>query len=383
MWIERNGPTWRIRDLVAGQKTTVASGFATKTAAKAAKVQLEADALRGQSLVPRGGDMTLDDWIDMWWPSYSTGLKPSARVSAEGIIRRHIRPMLGGQRLGRLDSLTVQRFVADLLAGRTHVRKPKPLAAKTVLNIHGQLYVVLRDAVAQRLIASNPCEHTTLPAGARHEMKFLSEPEADRLIAAVPPHWRPLVLVLLATGMRWGEAIGLRVRHVDVLAGTIRVLRQTQELADTAELVDEEPKTLASRRTVSIPPAVCQLLVPHVAGKGPDDRVFLAPRGGPVRTRRFYVVWQKARVAAGLEGLRVHDLRHTHAAWLIADGVPLTAVQRRLGHTSIKVTSDLYGHILPEVDDRVVLAVAGRLSKIDFRGEVGETATDHRVPVSP
>ncbi len=190
-------------------------------------------------------------------------------------------------------------------------------------------------------------------------------------------------MVLLATGMRWGEAIGLRVRHVDVLAGTIRVLRQTQELADTAELVDEEPKTLASRRTVSIPPAVCQLLVPHVANKGPDDRVFLAPRGGPVRTRRFYVVWQKARVAAGLEGLRVHDLRHTHAAWLIADGVPLTAVQRRLGHTSIKITSDLYGHILPEVDDRVVTAVAGRLSKIDFRGEVGETATDHRVPVSP
>src|SRR5690606_39678910 len=92
-------------------------------------------------------------------------------------------------------------------------------------------------------------------------------------------------------------------------------------------------------------------LAPLVAGKGRDDLVFTAVKGGPVRYRVFRSTWVKACAAAGLEGLRIHDLRHTHAAWLISAGVPLTAIQRRLGHASLAVTSDLYGHLMPAVDE--------------------------------
>lgn len=376
MWVEKNGPTWRIRDLVGDKKITLKSGFPSTTSAKDAMVLLRADQLRGDALVPRGGNVTMDEWLDAWWPAYELTLKPSSRVSAAGILSRYIRPMLGMYSLDDLTQMTVQRWIADLLSGRTLVKHPRRLAGKTVRNAHGLLHKVLGEAVGQRLIRSNPCERTTLPAKRHHEMMFLTEPQAERIVLATPPHWQPLVLFLLATGLRWGEAIGLRVREVDVLARRATIIRQTQELADTAEIVDEEPKTLASRRTITFTLDVAQVLVPLVANKRPDQRVFTAVRGGVVRTRRFYVVWTKARNSAGLSGLRIHDLRHTHAAWLISGKAPLTAVQRRLGHTSISVTSDLYGHLMPVVDEDILKILELALPKIHTRGDVGESASE-------
>lgn len=370
MWVEKNGPTFRVRDLVGGRKVTVAAGYRTKTAANSARVQLEADALRGEALVPRGGDMTVGEWVDVWWPSYAVRLKPSARISSEGIIRRYIRPMLGHIPLGDMVPLVVQSWVADLQAGRHGTGRR--LSPKTIGNAHGQLHTILKAAVSQRLIRSNPCEHTGLPPKQHHEMMFLTEPQADRIVSAVPEYWRPLILFFLGTGFRWSEAVGLRVRDVDVLARRVRHRKQTQELADTAEIVDEEPKSQAGRRTITITRDIAELLIP-LTTRGSDERVFTAPKGGVVRQRGFYRIWMKARASAGLDGLRIHDLRHTHAAWLISAGVPLTAIQRRLGHKSIAVTSDLYGHLMPEVDTKIDDAVDSALGKIDFRGQVGES----------
>ena len=95
-------------------------------------------------------------------------------------------------------------------------------------------------------------------------------------------------------------------------------------------------------------------------------------------------VWLHAVARAGLEGLRIHDLRHTHASHLIADNIPLTGIQRRLGHSSITVTSDMYGHLLPVVDENIIAATSKSLSKVNFQlilgdsvGEsVGETTPD-------
>ena len=95
--------------------------------------------------------------------------------------------------------------------------------------------------------------------------------------------------------------------------------------------------------------------------------------------RKFWKqVWLRATAAAGLEGLRIHDMRHTHAAHLISEGVALTGVQRRFSHSSISVTSDLYGHLLPVVDSMIDVATSASLAKIDFRGIVGEPAGETR-----
>lgn len=370
MWPEKHGPRWRVRDNIGGKKVTLESGFATKTAAKDWMRQAQADKLRGEQLVPRGGRLLLAEFIDIWQPGYEASLKPSAAHSEPSRIRNHIVPLLGRYELDEVDPLTVQRWVANLLAGKgptSNGRERKPIAVKTVHNCHGILYGIMQAAVRQRLIRSNPCGDTQLPKRIHKEMRFLTEPETGRLLAALPPHWRPLVLLLIATGLRWGEAVGLQVGQVDVLAAKpfLRVIRALHELSGSARIVFTEPKTARSRRTVTFTKQVADVLLPLVAGKDRESLVFLAPRGGPARTRNFRRTWVKATTAAGLAGLRVHDLRHSHAAALISAGVPLTAIQHRLGHSSIAVTSDLYGHLLPAVDDGILAAVAAALASID------------------
>lgn len=375
MFVEQHGPGYRIREWVGGARVTLRSGYPTKAAARRAMVAMQADRLRGDMIDPRGGLVLLADWVDSWWPGYEGALKPSTRISADGLIRRYILPMLGQYTLDSLDPLVVQRWTADLLAGRTPIGRP--LAGKTVRNAHGMLHTIAEAAVWQRLIRSNPCRRTGLPELNQREMRFLTQPEAERLLAALPPRWRPLVLVLLLTGIRWGEAVGLRVGRVDVLAHQLAIVETMQELAVTAEIVFVPPKSRRSRRTVTYPVRVAEALAELVAARGRDELVFTAPRGGPVRHRRFRPgVWVPATAAAGLAGLRLHDLRHTHAAWLISAGVPLTAISRRLGHASISVTSDRYGHLLPEVDAGIMLALDAAMDKINSGDGMGTVAVD-------
>lgn len=384
MWVEKNGRTYRIRDLVGEQKVTLASGYATKTAAKAAMATMRADALRGDSLVPRGGRTTLADWVDAFWPAYEVSLKPQAARSEGGRVRNHVLPLLGHYALDDLaEGLVIQRWVSDLATGRGPAmqggRRRKRLAAKTVRNCHGLLHKILGAAVKQRLIRANPCTDTALPELVPHEMRFLTEPEAARLLKHVPVHWRPLVLLLFSTGLRWGEAAGLRVMDVDVLAGRLTVQRNMQVLPD-GEIIYGTPKTVRGRRTVTFPPTtVGAALAGLVMGKARGDAVFLAPRGGAALHKNFHRGWLRWTAAAGLAGLRIHDLRHSQAAWLISANVPLSAISRRLGHASIAVTDGLYGHLLPAVDEGIVRAVAAALEHIDpadLEAEIAEEFVD-------
>lgn len=378
MWPEKHRGVYRIRDRVGGKIVTLLAGYPTKAAAANAIAALRADQLRGDFIDPRGGQLLLADWLDLWWPGYEGALKPSTRISAEGLVRRYIRSMLGPLPLEAIDRLTVQRWTADLRAGRTPYRRP--LAAKTVRNAHGMLHTVLAGAVAQRLIRANPCHRSGLPELPHTEMRYLTQPDAERLLAALPEQWRPLVMLMLFTGLRWGEAIGLRVGRVDVLARKLTVVETLQELAGTAEIVSVTPKSRASRRTVTFPVRVADALVGLVATRERGELVFTAARGGAVRHRRFRPdVWLPATAAAGLCGLRMHDLRHTHAAWLISANVPILAISRRLGHASTTVTMDRYGHLLPEVDAGIMTALDDTLDLMEAgsSGGAGDHA-DHR-----
>lgn len=368
MWVEKNGPSWRIRDRIAGKKVTLEEGWPTRTAAKARMTALRSDQLRGDFIDPRGGKLLLSDWIAAWWPSYEASLKPSARKSEGSRVRTHIEPLLGRYSLDDLDSLVIQRFVSMLSVGE---RDPadatrwvrKPLAPKTVRNVHGVLHKVLEAAVRARRLRANPATGSAMPPRRHKEMRFLTPPEIGRLLAACSSdleRWRPLVMLMVSTGLRYGEAIGLKVGRVDVLAGTLTVL-ETMHEAGKGEYIFTEPKSEQSRRTVSITPELAAELVPLVASKDRDELVFTEPDGQPV-TRNFRQrVWKRITERAGLTGLRLHDLRHTLAAVLISAGVPLTAVQRLLGHSSIRVTSDMYGHLMPEVDASILAAVSASL----------------------
>lgn len=377
MWIEKHGKTYRIRENIGGQKVTLASGYSTKTAAKEARTTMQADALRGDTLVPRGRDKMVRELGEMWWQDVGVTFgRIKTAESQSGVLDRYIVRLLGDFTLGFLEDnpRTVQHWVNDLSAGRTAPKRgaPRPLAPKTVRNAHGLLSQLLDYAITQKLIRANPCAGTRLPDEVFTEHLYLTPAEADQLLAALPQHSRPLVLFLLATGCRWSEALGVRAKHLAVINNKVTFLKKWIE-DKSGHFHEEDIKTRRGRRTISLLPRVIETLVPLIMVDGDRDRhIFRAPRGGDIRHKDFYVIWHKATEAVGLKGLRVHDLRHTHVAWLIAGGVGLSAISRRLGHKTNSVTDDIYGHLMEDVDVRLVAALEEAMTVIDFGGIVGE-----------
>lgn len=373
MWPEKHGKTYRIRDLVAGKKVTLVKGIPTKVAANALIVTMKADQYRGEFIDPRGGKVLLSDWIEIWWPMYEATLRAEARKSEGARVRNHIVPLLGAHALDELDALVILKFVSLLSKGRGD--KWRPLAPKTVRNVHGVLHKILDEAVRQKLIRINPASGTSMPKKTRVEMRFLTPPEIGRLLAATPEPWKPLVTLFLATGLRYSEAVGLRMGDVDLMDGTVRITRALHHGPGGVHFY-EDPKSELSARTVTIPKEVCLALAPAAGLKERDELLFCMDSGAAL-TRTFRQnTWPRIVKAAGLGRCRIHDLRHTHAAMLISANVPLTAVQRRLGHSSIKVTSDLYGHLMPAVDEGILATVRTSLAVIDFGGTMGETNLD-------
>jgi integrase len=172
--------------------------------------------------------------------------------------------------------------------------------------------------------------------------------EVRRLAVAVGPGYRALILLAAYGGLRIGEMAGLRRRRLDLAAGVAEVVTEMH-----GHLYLGPPKTTAGRRRVGLPRVVVEALVEHLAGRSvePDGFVFALSNGAPVRTASFRTrVWRPATRAAGLVGLRIHDLRRTAVALWIAAGAGPKEVATRAGHTSVSFTLDRYGHLYPEAD---------------------------------
>jgi integrase len=179
-----------------------------------------------------------------------------------------------------------------------------------------------------------------------------------------------LVLVGAYGGLRIGELAGLRRSRVDLLRGTVEVAEIITEVGGRLHM--GPPKTRASRRTVGLPRAVVEELATHLAAPAePDALVFTAPKGGPLRVIAFRArIWRPATRRAGLDGLRIHDLRHTAVALWIAAGANPKEVAARAGHTSVSFTLDRYGHLYPESDT----ALRDRLDDLYTAGQRDQDA---------
>jgi integrase len=189
-----------------------------------------------------------------------------------------------------------------------------------------------------------------LPKVKREEMRFLTPAEVAALAEAIHPRYRALVLVGAYGGLRIGELAGLRRGRVDLLRGAVQVAEIVVEVRGALHM--GPPKTRASRRTVGLPRFVAEELAAHLAGRDdPEAFVFTAPQGGPLRVTAFRArVWRPATRASGLDGLRIHDLRHTAVALWIAAGANPKEVAARAGHASVSFTLDRYGHLYSEAD---------------------------------
>ncbi len=302
-------------------------------------------------------------------------------------VDRHLNPYFGDKPIDTINREDVGKWL--ILISKT-------VAPKTVKNMHDLASSIMRDAVDSGLIDRNVFRGAaaTLPTVKTEEMVFLSRGEFDTLLSRIPEPYRPLVKTLAMTGLRWSEATALTVSDVQVLGRkTITVSKAWKRNPDSTMKLGE-PKSRRSRRTITIGNDLVDDLIPLIASRPGEDRLFVSPNGRTVLHSNFrYRIWVPAVAAAqrcdahpdaasacGCPGTvaktpRIHDLRHSHAAWLIAAGVPLPAIQRRLGHESITTTIDRYGHLMPELDDAISAALDRRpVSALDagqpaYRGD--------------
>lgn len=276
--------------------------------------------------------MTLDDYAGAWLASRLTSrgepLRPRVRDLYDGYLRLHMLPELGPVPLGRLSTATVRQWHAGLLA---HGRGPS-----TVTKCYRLLRAILNTAVEDRHLVVNPCSIKGAGVEPCEERSIPTIAEIYVLADAVSPRFRVLVLLAAFGGLRRGELFGLRRADVDLLRLVVHVRIQRQESKRGEQLIGP-PKTVAGRRTLALPTEVVPALEDHLScwvSPEPSALVFVGEKGAPLRSGVWQKEWDRARRSIGLDGLRLHDLRHVAGTLAAATGAGTKEIMRRLGHAT-------------------------------------------------
>jgi integrase len=317
-----------------------AKSFARKVDAERFLRHIEADLVRGQWVDPQRGRTTIEEMAERWFATTAT-LKPKTREDYRSLLDNHVLPAFGHRTVASIDTLAVRSWHAGLVSGGL-----SPSRAKHAYYV---LFAVLEAAIQAGALVRNPAAGIRLPPSRSREMHSLSAAEVERLAQAISRPYGTLVRFAAYTGLRAGEIAALRVKRLDLLRGTVRVVESASEVG--GRLLSGPTKTY-TERTVRLPRFLRDELAAYLADRphGPDAFLFTAPKGGPLRHNNFYQrFFCPALCAAGLsEQVRFHDLRHTCASLLIAQGAHPKAIQVHLGHSSIHVTMDRYGHLFPD-----------------------------------
>lgn len=309
-----------------------------------------ADAQRGLLTDPT--KETVAQFIVRWLHDVASHtVRPVTLQSYSDTIRPHVlRNPIGSVPLAQLTPMHLQRLYSEKLK--------QGLSRRTVQYLHSILHRALDQAVKWNILPRNPADAVEVPRPNRPDMTTLTPEQARTLVAALQEDaLGPLYIIALLTGARRGELIALRWQDVDLKRGTIQINRTAQVIRGKG-VVWSEPKTARSRRLIPLPEAAVELLKAHRKRQlehrlrlgdmyQDEDLVFARPDGRPYSpehvSQHFALVLKKA----GLPHIRLHDLRHTHATWLLQEGVHPKVVAERLGHSTTTLTMDVYSHVLP------------------------------------
>lgn len=375
----RTGP-----DPVTGERATVGT-FDRRADADAALAAAHEQLRTGSFAPPRAGRVTLTEQAAKWQATRST--RPTTAARDEAYLRSLVLPHLGHLELGRIDASVLRRWITQL------ARAGKQPA--TIVKAHQIASMVLAQATADRLIASNPASLVdNLPRIPAANRRALTDVEVAHLAAAMDPRYRPLVLLGAFCALRPGELVALLCSDMDLLRRTVRVQR-TATYVNSKHLVVGPPKTNAGLRTVPMPTEVATTLQHHIEHFGLSSKSLLFPAtgGGYLRmnnwTRRY---WKPAIATAGIDPPIVpHQLRHTAITRWVQEGVDPVTVARRSGHTSAVTILDIYARASDgevPADERVsarAKMVLDELARAQ-RGHAGGTVADltvHRSGQNP
>ncbi|ACZ42474.1 integrase family protein [Thermobaculum terrenum ATCC BAA-798] len=290
--------------------------------------------------------LTLEQYLAEWLEVRSRELRVSTRVNYQRLIEQHICPALGGRRLQALAALELSRWLAGL--GERLPRRAQ--------EAYALLHKALADAVRLGLLATNPLDRVEPPKHQRRRPTLPARDQIALLIAALEAGkagwYSELLLFLLGSGCRIGEALGLEWGDVDWQEGSVRISRQLLEVG--GEVHESPPKSRAGERVIALPAFALEALRQQRAKKL-GKYCFLSSTGTTPCRRNVLRALHAVCAELGLPRLRIHDLRHVHASLLAHAGVPPKVAQSRLGHSSPMVTLQVYQHVLDGADREAAL----------------------------
>lgn len=342
------------------RKTRYASFKGTKRDAEIELAKLVAAASKGETVDP--SKITVAEFLDRWERDWATGnVSPKTLERYSELMRMHVRPRIGVRRLQKLRMVDLNDLYATLQ--RDGRGAAGGLAARTVGHVHRVLHGALARAVDWGLVQQNVASRVTPPRVPDQEVEILTADQVHAVLktARGKPIYR-IATLALATGMRRGELLAARWQDVDLDAAKITVARSLEQTKSGLRF--KLPKTKHGRRTISLPFSTVTELRAHRlvqqeqrlaigGGKLPASALLFADiNGEPRKPNAVTKDWERIAKAAGLGFANLHTLRHTHASHLIANGLDVLTISRRLGHSTPTITLAVYGHLFPQTDDR-------------------------------
>jgi integrase len=321
---------------------------------------VETDRARGNALVAgEAAGLTFAEWAKEWLSS-KPGKRATSLARDRAAIGVHFNPVFGDRLLCEITPLDVRAVVRTM--------RLNGLAAKSIRTYVGTLAAIFNSAVDLDLLLRSPVRGLGLERSVKRHRENLTVEQLYALAGAVPDRFRALVLTAGILGLRWSEAIALRLGDIDLEHGVVSVRRTVQEVGGSVTII-EATKSEAGRRSMTVPPTLVVEIERHVrtfrADAERDELVFTGPRGGVLRRHFLPRVLKPAAEKVGLsvgrrDGIDFHGLRHAATSLMVATGEHPRVMQARLGHATPHLTLGLYAHV-PDDADR---AAADRLETL-------------------
>jgi integrase len=344
-----------------------AGTYSSRRAAERAAHREEARVRDGAWHDHSRGQVTFAEYVEtVWLPSKQ--VETSTLAAYRSYLDKHFIPTFGRRPMGKILPSEVQRWVTTA----TGNGDGNGLSAASVRKYHTMLHSVFERALRDRVVTFNPCAHTELPKVIKHKARTLTPAEYNTILTSLPAQHRLMVETAINTGLRWGELIALKPRHLDLIKHTLNVEETIVEVSiknsPTGQRMLTKPYPKDNEaRTMELPPDLVGQLAAWITTRhlGPDDLLFATRDGTPISRNTFRTrIWRPAVASSGIDfDVRVHDLRHAHASWLLAGGSDLKSVMDRMGHAQI-TTTQKYLHSLPDADAKNLDA----LNRIRGRG---------------
>ena len=338
--------------------------------ATAGEARRKLDELREQArrgFVP-SAHTTVGEYLAAWIERDRANVRPSTWRGRESHVRVYLIPALGRLPLAKLTPADVERALANFQTngrptrGKSRRGRPmRPISAQTAQHIRATLRRALNDALRDRMAARNAAQEARPPRVASHEVTYLAPEMVRRLIdGTAAMEFGPLYTLAASTGLRLGELLGLSWDSVDFERGSLTV-RQSLARDGKGGWCLAEPKSRRSRRTIPLPGMAraalraqrerqdATRLAAGIDWQDVDRLVFTDKLGRPVDQHRVSVQFQRDRETAGVPRVRFHDLRHSAATLLLAQGTPLAVISDWLGHAGIAITMQHYAAIVPQL----------------------------------